>query len=75
MGGAVMCLVYNARSSTKDIDSIFEPKTRIYEIAQRIAQRHSLPEDGLNDGVKGFLSERGRFEPYLRLSNLNILTA
>jgi hypothetical protein len=54
-GGAVMCLVYNARPSTKDIDAIFQPAGQLRIAAERIAQAHNLRSDWLNDGVKGFV--------------------
>ena len=33
------------------------------------------PPDWLNDAVKGYLSDRGDFHPYLESSNLRVLTA
>lgn len=48
---------------------------RIRQIATQIAAEEDLPEDWLNDSVKGFLSASGSFEPYLELSNLRVLTA
>lgn len=55
-GGAAMCLAYSARSATKDIDAIYEPKTIMHEIAVKIARQRGLPESWLNDGVKGFMN-------------------
>lgn len=55
VGGAAMALAYSTRRVTKDIDAVFEPKAVIYEAAGRVADRLELPEDWLNDGVKGFL--------------------
>ncbi len=56
VGGAAMALAYNTRRATRDIDAVFEPKTVVYEAAARVAGRHpDLPDDWLNDGVKGFL--------------------
>ena len=55
VGGAAMALAYSARRATRDLDAVFEPKQVIYEIAHRVGTRHGLPDDWLNDGVKGFL--------------------
>ena len=75
VGGAVMCLCYGARVATRDIDAIFEPKMIIYECAKRIADEYNLPNDWLNDGVKGFLSENANFKKYKEMSNLYIYVA
>lgn len=56
VGGAAMALAYNTRRLTADVDGVFEPKIKVYEAARRVAARHDdVPEDWLNDGVKGFL--------------------
>jgi hypothetical protein len=55
VGGAAMALAYSARRATLDLDAVFEPKQVIYEVAHRVGERHGLPDDWLNDGVKGFL--------------------
>jgi hypothetical protein len=55
VGGAAMALAYSTRRVTRDIDAVFEPKAAIYRAAGRVAERLGLPEDWLNDGVKGFL--------------------
>jgi hypothetical protein len=70
VGGAVMCLVYNARKATRDVDAVFEPSQVIRRAAIRIAKRHNLPEDWLNDGAKGFLSGSFARQDVAKLSNL-----
>lgn len=75
VGGAVMCLLFNARGSTRDVDGVFEPSARIREVAKRVAEENNLPGDWLNDGVKGFMSDAGSFDEYRVLGNLRILAA
>ena len=75
VGGAVMCLAFGARESTRDVDGYFEPTKKIREAAARVAVEAGIDEHWLNDGVKGYLSERGSFSEYLELSHLKVFCA
>ena len=75
VGGAVMCLVYDAREATRDVDAFFKPAALIREAAARVARRAGVHDTWLNDGVKGFLSPRGAYAPYLELPNLRVFVA
>lgn len=75
VGGAVMCLALAARPSTQDVDAVFHPAVEIRQAAARVASAAGLGADWLNDGVKGFMSSRGEFAPFLELSHLRIMTA
>jgi len=75
VGGAVMCLVYNARPSTQDVDAVFRPSGEVRKAAARVASRAGVNPDWLNDGVKGFLSPQGEFAPFLERDHLNVMVA
>jgi hypothetical protein len=71
-GGAVMCLVYEARQATKDVDAIFQPTTEIREVACEIAADFNLPSDWLNDAAKAYFHIDPPTEDVLNLSNLRV---
>ena len=74
VGGAVMCLVMNARPSTRDVDTFFKPASVVRQAAARAGERAGVGE-WLNDAVKGYLSDKGEFGTFLQLSNLKVFCA
>ncbi len=50
-----MCLVFNAREQTKDVDAIFHPKAKVYDLAKKVAQEQSPPPDWFNDSAKDYV--------------------
>lgn len=75
VGGAVMCIVFDACASTRNIDAFFRPAGEVRAAAQAVATAAGLPGDWLNDAVKAYLSDHEDFLSYLELTNLRVLTA
>ena len=71
-GGAVMCLVFKARASTKDVDAIFEPARILREAARKVGRRMNVPEDWLNDAAKGYFVSDPPRQAVMDLSNLRV---
>ncbi len=70
-GGAVLCVAYDARPSTKDVDAIFYPTQQIRQAVEHIAENHELRKDWLNDAVKGFVVHHPQ-QIFLNLSHLKV---
>ena len=75
VGGAVMCLAYDARASTQDVDALFRPAAEVRAAATRVARRARIAPDWLNDAVKGYMSPQGDFAPFLELDHLRVMFA
>ena len=75
VGGAVLCLALDAREATRDVDAFFRPAKIVREAAARAAARAGVPDSWLNDAVKGYLSPRGDYDPYLELEHLRVFVA
>lgn len=71
-GGAVMCLFFNSRRATKDIDGWFAPKSDISEAIKEVTKENNFDEDWLNDAVKGFISKNDDVKLEIEFSNLKI---
>ena len=75
VGGAVMCLAFGARESTRDVDATFVPARAVRAAAARVAARARVPDTWLNDAVKAWLGGRGEFDRYLERSHLSVFVA
>ena len=56
VGGAAMILHFGASRATRDIDALILRGNwrKLHKAAKSVAQEHNLPEDWINDAVKGF---------------------
>lgn len=75
VGGAVMTLALAARPSTNDVDALFVPADVVRRLARDVAADAGVGAGWLNDGVKGFLSARGEFTPWVEREHLKIYVA
>jgi hypothetical protein len=72
VGGAVMCLAFAARPSTADVGAVFTPAAIVRRLARAVADEVGADPGWLNDAVKGYLSDRGDFSPWLELPHLKV---
>ncbi len=73
LGGAVICLVFEAGESSGEL--IFQPARVIRAAAKRVAVMLGYPENWLNDAVMAYLGNKGEFHSYLCRSNLRVSRA
>jgi hypothetical protein len=75
LGGAYMTLIIKNRLSTKDIDAyLISERPALREAVTQVAQEQGLPDDWLNDAVKGFLYTQPASELWRSYPGLDVYT-
>ncbi len=74
-GGAVMCLVFDARPATRDVDAVFRPANTVRLAALTVAEKNDLPPEWLNDAVMAFTSDHEQTRILAEYSHLTIYYA
>jgi len=73
VGGAVMCLAFQSRPSTRDVDALFLPASEVRIAAGKVASQLDIEIDWLNDAVKGYLNSEGEFDLFLEYDHPRVL--
>ena len=72
VGGTVMCLVFNAREATRDVDAIFHPTKIVRQLAKKLGEQEGMGPDWLNDGAKAYILGEFDKTEVMNLSHLRV---
>lgn len=69
-GGSAIALKWEFRNSTRDVDIVISgDHGYLRGVASTVAKETGLPDDWMNDAVKGFVSDHGEMDGYAEFVN------